>query len=112
MNLYFLIPATTAKIFNPYAKLAISVGILSKEATSEIEKDPVIVEAKIKKQKFHIFKVIKPIIFNTLINSSSLNIFWSSFPKLLQILETSNVLSQIYDIFCYLKSLYFSHLVQ
>ena len=65
----------SAKIFNPYAKLAISVGILSKEATSEIEKDPVIVEAKIKKQKFHIFKVIKPIIFNTLINSSSLNTF-------------------------------------
>ena len=65
----------SAKIFNPYAKLAISVGILSKEATSEIEKDPVIVEAKIKKQKAHIFKVIKPIIFNTLINSSSLNIF-------------------------------------
>ena len=75
MNLYFLIPETTAKIFNTFAKLAISVGMLSKEAISAIEKYPVIVEAKIKKQKAHIFKVIKPRIINILINSSSLDIF-------------------------------------
>ena len=51
--------------------------------------------------------LIKPRIFNISIDSSSLNIFSYSFPHLLQILERSNVLLQIYDILGYLNSLYF-----
>ena len=51
-------------------------------------------------------------IFNIEIDSSSLNIFSSSLPHLLQILDKSNVLSQIYDNLGFLNSLHFIHLVQ
>ena len=62
------------------------------------------------KSKFlaHIFKVIKRRIFNISIDSSSLNIFSSLLRHLLQILERSNVLSQIYDILGFLISLHFA----
>ena len=49
IDLYFLIPAAIAKIFNPVAELVILIGILSKEAKAEIEIHPVIAEAKIRK---------------------------------------------------------------
>ena len=45
----FLISAAIAQIFNLMADLVIPIGIPSKEAKSEIQIDPVIVEAKIKK---------------------------------------------------------------
>ena len=37
IDLYFLIPAAIAQIFNPIAELVISIGIPSKEAKAEIE---------------------------------------------------------------------------
>ena len=46
-DLYFLIPAVIAQIFNPIAELVIPIGIPSKEAKVEIEIHPVIVEVKI-----------------------------------------------------------------
>ena len=48
-DLYFLIPAAIAQIFNPFAKLVTPIGIPSKEAKGEIEIHPVIVEAKKRK---------------------------------------------------------------
>ena len=47
IDLYFLIPAVIAQIFNPIAELVIPIGIPAKEAKTEIEIHPVIVEAKI-----------------------------------------------------------------
>ena len=47
IDLYFLIPVAIVQIFNPSAELVIPIGIPSKEAKSEIEIHPVIVEAKI-----------------------------------------------------------------
>ena len=38
-----------AKIFNPIAELVIPIGITTKEAKAEMETDPVIIEAKIRK---------------------------------------------------------------
>ena len=49
IDLYFLIPAVVAQIFNHIAELVIPIGIPSKEAKSEIEIYPVIAEAKIRK---------------------------------------------------------------
>ena len=49
IDLYFLIPAVTAQIFNPNAELVISIGIPSEEAKAEIEIHPIIVEAKVRK---------------------------------------------------------------
>ena len=49
IELYFLIPAIIAQIFNPIAELIIPIGIPRKIATAAIEIDPVIVEAKIRK---------------------------------------------------------------
>ena len=46
-DLYLLIPAVIAKIFNPMAKLAIPIGISTKEDKAEMEKHPVIVEANL-----------------------------------------------------------------
>ena len=48
-DLYFLIPAVIAQIFNPITELVIYTGIPSKEAKAEIETYPVIGEAKIRK---------------------------------------------------------------
>ena len=49
IDLYFLIPAAIAQIFNPIAELVIPIGIPIKEAKAESEIHPVIVEAKIRK---------------------------------------------------------------
>ena len=49
IDLYFLIPAAIAQIFNPIAELLIPIGIPSKEANGEIEIYSVIVEAIIRK---------------------------------------------------------------
>ena len=49
IDLYFLIPAAIAQIFNPIVERLIPIGIPIKEGKSEIEIHPVIVEAKIKK---------------------------------------------------------------
>ena len=48
IDLYFLIPAATAQIFNPITELVIPIGTPSKEANAEIEIHPVIVEGKIR----------------------------------------------------------------
>ena len=48
-DLYFLIPAVFAQIFDPIAELVIPIEIPSKEAKAEIEIHPVTVEAKIRK---------------------------------------------------------------
>ena len=47
IDLYFLIPAVIAQIFNQIAKLVIPIGITTKEAKSEMETHPVIVEITI-----------------------------------------------------------------
>ena len=49
IDLYFLIPAAIAQIFNSITKLVIPIGISSKEAKEEIEIHPVITEARIRK---------------------------------------------------------------
>ena len=49
IDIYILIPAVIAKIFNPVAELVIRIGIPSQEAKVELEIHPVIVEAKIRK---------------------------------------------------------------
>ena len=45
IDLYFLITATVAQIFNRIAELLIPAGIPSKEAKAEIKIHPVIAEA-------------------------------------------------------------------
>ena len=49
IDLYFLILAAIAQIFNPIAELVISIGIPIKEVKAEIEIHPVVVEAKNRK---------------------------------------------------------------
>ena len=49
IDLYFLIPAAIAQIFNPVAELVIPIEIPMKEAKAEIKIHPLIVEAKIRK---------------------------------------------------------------
>ena len=49
IDLYFLIPAAIAQMFNPTAELVIPIGIPSKEAKAETEIHPVVAEAKIRK---------------------------------------------------------------
>ena len=49
IDLYFLIPAVVAQIFNPTAELVIPIEISIKEGKAEIEIHPVIAEAKIRK---------------------------------------------------------------
>ena len=46
IDLYFLIPAVIAQIFNPVAGLVIPIGISIKEAKAETETHLVIAEAK------------------------------------------------------------------
>ena len=41
IDLYFLIPAAIAQVFNPISELLIPIGIPSREAKSEIEIYPV-----------------------------------------------------------------------
>ena len=49
INLYLLITAIIAQIFNPIAELVILTGIAIKEAKAEVEIQPVILEAKIRR---------------------------------------------------------------
>ena len=49
IDLYFLIPAAIAQIFNPVAELVMSIGIPIKEAKAEMDTHTVNVEAKIRK---------------------------------------------------------------
>ena len=50
IDLYILIPAAIAQIFNPIAALVISIRMPSKEVKTEIELHPVIIETKIRKR--------------------------------------------------------------
>ena len=49
IDLYFLIPAVIAHIFNPIAELVIPLGVPIREAKADIEIHLVNVEAKIRK---------------------------------------------------------------
>ena len=49
IDVYFLIPAVIAQIFNPIAEFVIPVQVPIKEAKAEIQIHPVIVEAKVRK---------------------------------------------------------------
>ena len=49
IDLYFLIPAVIAQIFNPILELVIPIGIPINEAKAEMETHPLIAEAKINK---------------------------------------------------------------
>ena len=49
IDLYFLIPAVIAKIFNDIAELEILIGTSTKETKAEMETHQVTVEAKIRK---------------------------------------------------------------
>ena len=49
IDLYFLIPAVIAHIFNPIAEVVIPIGIPTKEAKAEIKTHPVIAKAKLRK---------------------------------------------------------------
>ena len=49
INLYFLILATVAQIFNPVAELKIPLEISTKEAKAEMEMHTVTAKAKIRK---------------------------------------------------------------
>ena len=46
IDLYFLIPAVIAQVFNPFAELMIHIGIPTKEAKAEMETYPVTTEYK------------------------------------------------------------------
>ena len=52
IDLYFLTPAVITQILNPIAKLAISIGITSKEAKLKMEMHPL--TAEIKRSKWSI----------------------------------------------------------
>ena len=49
IDLYFLIPAMIAQMFNPTTELVILTGTQTNEANAEIETQPVTVETKISK---------------------------------------------------------------
>ena len=49
IDLYFLVAAVIAQIFNPIAEIIIPIGIPTKEAKAEIGINAVIVEPKIRK---------------------------------------------------------------
>ena len=49
IDLFFLIPAVNAQIFNPIAESVIPIRVPIKEAKAEMETYPVIIEAKIRK---------------------------------------------------------------
>ena len=49
IDLYFLIPAAIAQIFNPIAELITPIGISIKEEKTEIKIHPAIAEGKIRK---------------------------------------------------------------
>ena len=50
IDLFFLLPAVIAQVFNPIAELILPIGIRIKEAKAEMDTHPVIVKAKISVQ--------------------------------------------------------------
>ena len=50
IDLYFLIPAIIAQVFNPAEELVMSIEIQTKEVTAEIETHPVTAEANVSVQ--------------------------------------------------------------
>ena len=71
IDLYFLIAAAIAENFNSTAELVIPIGIPTKDEQAEIERQPVIAEAKIRKFSIK-FRVAQRFLCLLLINS-----FWS-----------------------------------
>ena len=49
IDLYFIVPAPIAQLFNPIAELVIPIGATNKEEKAEIAMHPETVEAKIRK---------------------------------------------------------------
>ena len=49
IDLYFIVPAPIAQLFNPIAELVIPIGAPNKEEKAEIAMHPETVEAKIRK---------------------------------------------------------------
>ena len=49
LDLYLLIPAVIAQIFNPIVELVIPIRMPTKEEKAEMETHPVILEAKIRR---------------------------------------------------------------
>ena len=49
IGFYFLIAAVITQIFNPTAKLIITIGIPTKEGKAEMETHPVTAEPKVRK---------------------------------------------------------------
>ena len=90
IDLYFLIPASTANILNPITEFAIPIGIAIKEENTEIEMYPMIVQPKI-----------------TFLKNLS-----SSFLRLLQITEKTNLFSKKYHILCFSNFLYLLQITQ
>ena len=63
-NLYFLIPEVNAKIFNPTAELAITIGKPTNEANAKIETQQLRTEQILKAlQNFLCFSLIKSLRF-------------------------------------------------
>ena len=60
IDLYFLIPAAMAQIFNPPTELAIPTGMPTKEAKAEIETHPVLKKLKCVSLKMCNSKLYKP----------------------------------------------------
>ena len=73
IDLYFLIVAVVAVIFNPTPELVIIVRIVTKEAKAEIETHSVIAEAKIRISSTY-YKIVQTFLCFLLINS-----LWSTF---------------------------------
>ena len=69
IDLYFLIPAVTAQIFNPTAKLVTCIGMSAEEGKAETEINPVTAEAKIRKCSVYKFRVVQTFLCFLLINS-------------------------------------------
>ena len=68
INLYSLIPAVIAQIFNPIAELVILIGIPRKDANKKLEIHALNVEAKIRKCSVW-FRVVQTFLCFLLINS-------------------------------------------
>ena len=68
IDLYFLIPAVTAQIFNPIVELVVPTRIPSKEGKAEIEIHPINAETKIRKCSIY-FKTPETFLSFLFINS-------------------------------------------
>ena len=68
IDLYFLIPVIIKQIFNPISELVIPIGILIKEAKSEMETGPVSVGIKLRKFSIY-FQTLETFLCFSFINS-------------------------------------------